>query len=91
VGQRYRIWMQHIPPAAPLADDIDFNFLANRFPLAGGNIRNVVVNAAFLAASNGREIRMAHLVRATRREYEKLGRLCTDVEFAPYHRLLTEA
>ena len=91
VGQRYRIWMQHIPPAAPLADDVDFNFLANRFPLAGGNIRNVVVNAAFLAASNGREIRMAHLVRATRREYEKLGRLCTDVEFAPYHRLLTEA
>jgi SpoVK/Ycf46/Vps4 family AAA+-type ATPase len=90
-GQRYRIWRQHVAPSAPLAGDIDFDYLAQRFPLAGGNIRNVVVNAAFLAAANGGEIHMEHMIRATRREYEKIGKVCTETEFAPYHSLLQEA
>jgi hypothetical protein len=34
---------------------------------------------------------MEHLIRATRREYEKIGRLCTDVDFRPYQAWLTEA
>ena len=83
-GHRYRIWKQHMPAEAPVGDNIDFNFLAERFNLSGGNIKNVVVNAAFLAAQNGHVIRMEHLIHATRREYEKIGRLCTDQDFAPY-------
>jgi len=42
-----RIWKQHFPEAAPLGADIDFDYLAKRFVLAGGHIRNVAVNAAF--------------------------------------------
>ena len=87
---RYRIWQQHIPPEAPLADDIDFNFLANRCALTGGNIRNIVVNAAFLAAENSGVIHMEHVVRAIRREYEKIGKMCTEAEFGPYHAMVTE-
>ena len=56
--------------------------------ITGGSIRNIVVNAAFLAAANSGVINMKHLVRATRREYEKMGRLCTEMEFAPYQALL---
>ncbi len=89
-GQRYLIWRQHFPAAAPVADDIDFNFLAGRLKVAGGNIKNIVVNAAFLAAENSGVIGMKHLIRATRREYEKIGRLCTEAEFDPYHPLLAE-
>jgi SpoVK/Ycf46/Vps4 family AAA+-type ATPase len=89
-AQRYRIWKQHLPDTAPLAGDIDVDHLAERFPFAGGNIRNVVVNAAFLAAANSGEIHMEQLICATRREYEKIGRLCTDTEFAPYQDLLRE-
>jgi len=85
---RYRIWKQHFPEAAPLADDIDFNFLANRLNITGGNIKNIVINAAFMAAENSGVINMKHLVRAASREYEKIGRLCTESEFAPYHALL---
>jgi SpoVK/Ycf46/Vps4 family AAA+-type ATPase len=85
---RYRIWKQHFPQAAPMADDIDFNFLANRLNVTGGNIKNIVVNAAFMAAENSGVINMKHLVRAASREYEKIGRLCTESEFAPYHALL---
>ncbi len=88
---RYRIWRQHFPSEAPAADDIDFTYLAKRFNLSGGNIKNVVVTAAFLAAQNGRVIRMEHMIRATKREYEKMGRLCTDNEFAPYHTMLATA
>lgn len=87
-NHRYRIWKQHFPEAAPVADDIDFDFLASRLNIAGGSIRNIIVNAAFLAAENSGVIHMKHLIHATRREYEKIGRLCTDAEFAPYHTLL---
>lgn len=87
---RYRIWKQHFPEAAPLGADIDFDYLAKRFVLAGGHIRNVAVNAAFLAASNSGTIHMEHVIRATRREYEKIGKLCTDSEFAPYQWALRE-
>ncbi len=87
-GHRYRIWRQHFPPAARVADDVDFTFLAERIPVAGGSIRNIVLNAAFLAAEEPGEIRMAHLIRATRREYEKIGRVCTETDFGPYQALL---
>jgi SpoVK/Ycf46/Vps4 family AAA+-type ATPase len=87
VAHRYRIWQHHFPPEAP-AEDIDFGYLAERFALSGGNIKNIVVNAAFLAAQNGRVIRMEHLIHATRREYEKAGRLCTESDFAPYQALV---
>jgi SpoVK/Ycf46/Vps4 family AAA+-type ATPase len=86
--RRYQIWRQHFPEAAPVAEDVDFNFLASRLDVAGGNIKNIVVNAAFLAAANSGVINMKHLVHAARREYEKMGRLCTEAEFSPYHALL---
>jgi SpoVK/Ycf46/Vps4 family AAA+-type ATPase len=87
-SHRYRIWKQHLPQSAPVAADIDFDFLSRRVNLAGGNIKSVVVNAAFLAAENSGVIQMKHFLRAVRREYEKIGRLCADTDFAPYHNLL---
>jgi AAA+ superfamily predicted ATPase len=89
-ADRYRIWQRHFPTAAPVSPDVDFNFLAGRVQLAGGNIKNIVVNAAFLAAENSGVIHMRHLVRSAKREYEKLGRVCTEMEFAPYHTMLRD-
>ena len=40
--------------AAASRGDIDFAALAKRFELAGGYIRNIVLRAAYLAASDGR-------------------------------------
>jgi SpoVK/Ycf46/Vps4 family AAA+-type ATPase len=85
---RYQIWKRHFPPSAPVADDIDFNFLASRLNVTGGNIKNIVINAAFLAAANSGVIDMKHVVRAAKREYEKIGRLCTAAEFTPYHQMI---
>ena len=48
--------------------------LARDIRLAGGNIKNIALGAAFQAAGNGRVVRMPHLMLAARREHEKLGR-----------------
>jgi SpoVK/Ycf46/Vps4 family AAA+-type ATPase len=71
---RLAIWQRHIPPDAPLADDIDLLHLARAFKITGGNIRNIVLNAAFLAADDGRQIGMRHVLRAARREFQRLGK-----------------
>ena len=54
------------------------------FRLSGGNIRNICVTAAFLAAAEGRTVSMADLIRGTEREYRKLGRLTVEAEFGKY-------
>ena len=81
---RLRIWERVFPDDAPLADDVDLGFLAGRFKLAGGNIRNIALLAAYLAAEDGGAIAMRHIVRAVKREYQKLGKLVTAAEFGPY-------
>ncbi|MEU4217125.1 ATP-binding protein [Actinoplanes sp. NPDC026623] len=75
---RARIWRAHFPAAAPLADDVDVASLAREFPVAGGTIRNIVLNAAFLAAADGGVIDRRHILHGTRREFEKIGRLWTE-------------
>jgi AAA+ superfamily predicted ATPase len=71
---RRRIWHVTFPRHAPLSPDVDFAALAREVRLAGGHIRNIGLAAAFSAASAGGEIGMRHLIRASKREFEKLGR-----------------
>jgi hypothetical protein len=72
---RAAIWRRMLPSAAPVADDLDFELLANQFKLSGGSIRNCSIAAAFLAADDGGRIEMRHLRQAVSFEYAKLGRL----------------
>jgi hypothetical protein len=71
---RRRIWEVTFPAEAPLGPDVDFGLLARDIKLAGGQIKNIAVAAAFYAASDGGPVQMSHLMRATRREHQKLGR-----------------
>lgn len=81
---RLRIWQTLFPPDVPRSPDVDFARLAETFRLAGGNIRNVIVSAAYLAAADGEPavpdhtVTMAHLLHATRREMQKMGRLVRE-------------
>ncbi len=72
---RLRIWQTLFPADVPASADIDLAQLARQYRLAGGNIRNILVSAAYLAAANGRQLTMRHLLHASRRELQKLGRL----------------
>jgi hypothetical protein len=85
---RRSIWARHLPPTLPRADDVDLDFLAESFELSGGNIKNIAVTAAFLAAADDGPLTMTALTRATAREYRKLGRLVLPSEFGPYFDLI---
>jgi SpoVK/Ycf46/Vps4 family AAA+-type ATPase len=79
--ERRELWQRCLPESVPRADDVDFHMLARGFKLSGGDIRNTSVTAAFLAAADGEPVRLQHVLRAIRREYQKLGKLAADAEF----------
>ena len=80
---RRRIWRVALPPELPLGPDVDLDHLARRFKITGGHIRNIAVAAAFLAAADGRQVTMAHLLQATKREFQKIGRMVIASDFEP--------
>ena len=82
---RLRIWQTLFPPDVPREPDLDFALLARRFKLTGGNIRNIIVSAAYLAAADGRQVTMEHLLYGTRRELQKMGRLVNEADMKPRH------
>ena len=51
-----------------------------RLSLPGGNIRNIAMNAAFLAADEGGPVCMRHLLISARRECAKLEKPLSDAE-----------
>ncbi len=85
---RLRMWQKIFPAEAPLAEDLDLPFLARQFRVSGGNIRNIAIAAAFLAAEDGKKITTEHLIKATKREYQKIGKLSTESEFAQYYQVI---
>jgi hypothetical protein len=89
-AHRERMWRQFLPRRAPVDASIDYPFLARQFRLAGGNIKNIVLSAAYLASASGDRIGMPHLIRATWREHQKLGRLLSEPDIGDYARVLHE-
>lgn len=86
---RERLWHGMFPANAPLGADVDFAFLAREFEIAGGDIRNVALDAAFLAAQNGRVVTMRHLIAAMARQVRKQGRTPSAADFKQYFSLIT--
>jgi ATPase family associated with various cellular activities (AAA) len=84
-NHRKQIWRNIFPAQVPLASDVDFDFLARKFKIAGGNIKNIALAAAFRAAENSGAVGMEHLIQAMKREYQKLGRVCERTEFEKYY------
>lgn len=78
VELRSLIWKNHFPKEAPLAGEIDYDYLAKRFQVAGGNIKNIVLNSAFLAADKNEPITMEHILHGVKREFEKIGKLWNE-------------
>jgi SpoVK/Ycf46/Vps4 family AAA+-type ATPase len=87
-ADRERLWRGMFPAEAPLEPDINFAFLSRQFELTGGDIRNVVLDAAFLAAGDNGVISMTHLVRALARQLGKQGKMPSAAEFRQYYPLV---
>ena len=79
-AHRAEIW-RHIFPSATPTQGLNLTLLS-KLNVAGGNIRNIALNAAFLAAHAGGPVRMDHLLAAARMEYEKLERTLPESEIA---------
>ena len=66
VDEREQIWQVQIHPhKTPLANDVDFRALAEKYAVSGGDIKNAVLKAASAAAADSsRHIHQAHFERA---------------------------
>ncbi|MGD1936553.1 MAG: ATP-binding protein [Cyanophyceae cyanobacterium] len=78
-GDRLLMWQRVFPEQAPL-EDVSYKKLA-KLNVTGGNIRNIALTAAFLAADAGGAITMEILSEAVDIEYDKLGRQISGPEF----------
>ena len=88
---REMLWKTTIPKTTPLAEDVDIRFLAERFEFVGGNIKNCILNAAFLAAADPEaegKVHMKHYLQAIKYEFVKTGKVFTRVDFEPYAHLV---
>jgi AAA+ superfamily predicted ATPase len=84
VESREEIWKKIYPKTVPV-DSLDFKFLS-RLNITGGSIRNIALNAAFMAAEDGNSVRMDHIKHAAEDEYNKLGRTMSQVETGEWPR-----
>ncbi len=79
-AQRTEIWRRVFPPKTPI-EGLDAVKLA-QLNVAGGNIRNIALNGAFLAADAKEPVQMKHLLQAAQAEYTKLEKSLTETEIA---------
>jgi ATPase family associated with various cellular activities (AAA) len=77
-GEREAIWQRILPPQAP-TEGLNLALLAN-LNMSGGSIRNIALNAAFMAADARSPVRMSHIFEATQLEAAKIERPISEVE-----------
>lgn len=83
--QRAQLWEKVFPRQMPLQGDIDIDYLADNFELSGASIKNIAVNAAFIAASRQETTGMEHIMTALQQEYEKSGKILGKAELKEYY------
>lgn len=79
--QRLTLWRSAFPAGVPQDGELDHELLAEKAVLTGGHIREAAVAAAMYAAAEGKGVRMDHVLKGVRREYQKLGKVFTDRDF----------
>ena len=80
---RKEIWKAGFSKEIPV-DDIDYDYLADNIELSGGHIKNIIINAAFLAAKDNTAVNMTHILKSTQNEYYKLGKRLSAESFGDY-------
>jgi SpoVK/Ycf46/Vps4 family AAA+-type ATPase len=75
VEERERLWQLMIPDDVPRAETLNFEEVADRYDMAGGNIKNAALRAAILAAAENTTLNSQHLMTAAEREFTEIGRI----------------
>lgn len=82
-AERRRIWAGLIPDECDRDAGLDGGLeqVGEAFELSGGEIKNCVLAAAYLAAAEQRPLALRHVLAAIRRELAKSGRLVDEALF----------
>jgi hypothetical protein len=88
VKTRKEIWLDGLTGRVAL-ENVDFDYLAQKIELSGGYIKNIILNALFLAAKDGDTVTMKHILQSTCNEYLKLGKMMTPADFEKYAFILS--
>lgn len=80
---RRQIWENGFTDEIPCVK-IDFDYLARQFELSGGAIKNIILNAAFLAAESGDPVNMYMICESIRGENLKMGKTMIKKDFGEY-------
>lgn len=80
IQERYQIWQKIWPASLPIDAEIDWHPFAKQLEITGGNIRNIALAAAFLAAEDEKPLTLFHVKQAIRREYQKMGKPLIDFD-----------
>ena len=78
---RLLLWKRILPPQAKLEEELDLEFFARNFELAGSNIKEILTNAAYMAAAEQRGIANRDIVEAVRMNFSKYGKALTMDDF----------
>ena len=90
VSLRKELWETSFSKEIP-TKDVDFDYLAKQFELSGGAIKNIVLNASFLAASQNKPVGMIEILRSVRNENVKNGKVMLGKDFGVYEEVMEEA
>ena len=90
VGLRKELWQSSFSKEIP-TEGLDYDYLAEQFELAGGAIKNIVLNASFLAAAENRPVQMVDVLHSVRNENVKIGKVMLNKDFGLYAEMMEEA
>ena len=80
---RKNIWQKMFPEDTPI-NGLDYKKLA-KLSVTGGNIKNIAMNAAFIAADSDEPVNMQHILSSAKTEYLKIERKLSSVEIKNWH------
>jgi SpoVK/Ycf46/Vps4 family AAA+-type ATPase len=81
---RKKLWDSVFPSRTPVDEDVDREYLAERFELSGSSIKNIAVGASFLAAARGAAVTMPDILTALRHELAKSGKMLSREDLGEY-------
>lgn len=78
---RKRLWLSALPPEDFLEDAVAVDFFAKEFELNGSQIKEVILNSAFMAVSAKKKLGNEEIIEALKLNYQKYGKRLSDEDF----------
>lgn len=78
---RLRLWKTILPCRVPCGEELDFEYYAQHFELSGSSIKEILTNAAYMAASEKEKLANRHIIEAVKLNFAKYGKILTNQDF----------